>query len=343
MNETFNSLGSAICGRRCANIYAGICGPCSTWVLHDLRELPELYVTLSTLLAPSKGKAGGRVSGTPPKPIGLRADVFDLMRDIVDTLSLWADQVRDDHPDRLTGGRPLRLRRDRLVVVGPAGTATVKHPQDRNVAASTVLSTTSWLALRAPWIFEQSWSADFAEEVRDKAHAVRKLARLYDEEPDLKLGVPCSLCEFFTLVRDPGDVDVHCARSVCGRVYRPEEYEQWVAAYSQDPVVAMNSFEQAARLSQTADALDEDRRLRRHTLGLRAQARRLEEKSMDPTPVTQSGIEMYDHLTPAEAVLAAWSNPGSSPEWHERTQAIVRANMPVMARALDRLTAIADC
>jgi len=51
------------------------------------------------------------------------------------------------------------------------------------------------------------------------------------------------------------------------------------------------------------------------------------------------GLQRYDHLPPASAVIAAWSLTGPSPSTHEAGRAEVRRSMPALARALDRLVA----
>lgn len=55
------------------------------------------------------------------------------------------------------------------------------------------------------------------------------------------------------------------------------------------------------------------------------------------TPYTDGGLAMYDHLSPAEAVWQAWSDPGPYADWHAKCQRQVHALMPVLARALDRM------
>jgi hypothetical protein len=57
------------------------------------------------------------------------------------------------------------------------------------------------------------------------------------------------------------------------------------------------------------------------------------------TPTTPEGLRQYDHLPAVEAVLLAWTDPGTHPAWHRDRQAELRRAMPVLARALDRLTA----
>jgi hypothetical protein len=61
------------------------------------------------------------------------------------------------------------------------------------------------------------------------------------------------------------------------------------------------------------------------------------QQAMTDTPVTEEGLTQYDDLTPGEAVLMAWTEAGNNPRWHTLRQDDVRAEMPVLARALDRL------
>lgn len=53
------------------------------------------------------------------------------------------------------------------------------------------------------------------------------------------------------------------------------------------------------------------------------------------TPVDRPGL--YDRLPPEEAALRAWTRPGRHPDYHESCRQLVRAFMPLLARALDRL------
>ncbi len=48
-------------------------------------------------------------------------------------------------------------------------------------------------------------------------------------------------------------------------------------------------------------------------------------------------FDMYDHLPPLEAVVAAWSNPGRSRVYHAYMQVQLEREWPLLARALDRL------
>ena len=57
----------------------------------------------------------------------------------------------------------------------------------------------------------------------------------------------------------------------------------------------------------------------------------------EATPYTQQGLEQYDDFPPGYAVALAWSEAGDFPRWHSKMQDEVRKNMPVLARALDRM------
>ena len=60
---------------------------------------------------------------------------------------------------------------------------------------------------------------------------------------------------------------------------------------------------------------------------------------MTTTPTTPEGLRRYDHLPALNAVVAAWTEPGQRPEWHEKMRERVRLEMPLLARALDRAAA----
>ena len=60
-------------------------------------------------------------------------------------------------------------------------------------------------------------------------------------------------------------------------------------------------------------------------------------ETMSHTPVTPEGLARFDDLTPVQAVVKAWTVPGSHPDWHNHMKAMLSNQMPVLARALDRL------
>jgi hypothetical protein len=73
-------------------------------------------------------------------------------------------------------------------------------------------------------------------------------------------------------------------------------------------------------------------------IGMILYYKRREANAPVATPVTDEGLTQYDDLPPAVAVMMAWSEAGDNPRWHALRQDDVRAEMPVLARALDRLS-----
>ncbi len=57
---------------------------------------------------------------------------------------------------------------------------------------------------------------------------------------------------------------------------------------------------------------------------------------MMKTPITKDSLKKYDNLPAIEAIYLAWNVPGSNAFYHYQ---IKRESMPLLTRALDRLTA----
>lgn len=58
---------------------------------------------------------------------------------------------------------------------------------------------------------------------------------------------------------------------------------------------------------------------------------------MKRTPITKTALHRLDDLDPAEAIRRAWELVGLYPLHHFEAQAIIRATMPLLGRALDRM------
>jgi hypothetical protein len=59
--------------------------------------------------------------------------------------------------------------------------------------------------------------------------------------------------------------------------------------------------------------------------------------SSDTGSVAEPGLDKYDHLSPEESVVAAWTASYANPELNETAKDQVRDAMPLLARALDRM------
>lgn len=65
--------------------------------------------------------------------------------------------------------------------------------------------------------------------------------------------------------------------------------------------------------------------------------RRRKQKDLEPTPEPEVDITEYDELPPGVAVTLAWFETGEDPIKHYKQQDAIRAHMPVLGRALDRM------
>lgn len=65
----------------------------------------------------------------------------------------------------------------------------------------------------------------------------------------------------------------------------------------------------------------------------------LDELQGDPlkTPYTRDGLRQFDHLSPEEALVAAWTVHGPDSQWHALAQAQLRDSMPLLHRAIQRI------
>lgn len=197
----------ARCYRRC--IRDTFCARCYDLTEADLRDLPELYITLWTILPPGQG-SGDRVTGSRDKPIGIRGDVHDLMQDMVGKLTAWVDEVCDKRG--LTGPHlPPTVR-----PVGPP----------RDLDALRVHSLATWLLPHHEWLATGPAAVDYGEEIRDLAHHTRRIAGLYPARPEIKHGVPCRQCDTVNLFIAPGSDWIECGS--CGVLLSQAEYAEWI-------------------------------------------------------------------------------------------------------------------
>lgn len=262
------------------------------------------------------GQAGGdKVSGSREAPLGVRVSVLSFTappnnhrlgiteawrdaddlglqvgeRSLLDTLCAWGRLIVEEHPDRLVGP----------VVPRNGGTA------------ARVAACTGWLLARRDWPYEQLWCDDYAGEIRQAADHARRLLGMYDEQPELKAGVPCRRCLSMSLVRYPGEADIVCARVACQQVLRPDEYEAWARLYATNPRTAVNDEERAAWLLETAAELDAATGLHRHASMLRSWAARQgdSEAPRGPLRVAVPGDAPEDLLSFLAARLAEDGDP----------------------------------
>jgi hypothetical protein len=156
-----------------------------------------------------------RVQGSREAPVPIRVDVVDLLGP--------ADErtVHDVHGDQ----------------VGHLSAATILDgwcrlfAEERRESTPTphVATQAAWLLDRLDELFKHPAVDEFAGELGDLWHVLRRAAGLTMPRPELVVGVPCKSvdCDLKTLWRLPGSDYVECAS--CGRLYTMDDYQAWVA------------------------------------------------------------------------------------------------------------------
>ncbi|MET8114029.1 hypothetical protein [Streptomyces prasinus] len=188
------------------------CIPCQSRIRGLLGALPEQFVYLTMSRQREQSGGDGRSSARLHAPVpgdervlnmlGLasRQPVTDVEDQVgpapfLETLATWCEAVADER-----------------------GLTPVKHH---------VTAMTTRLTAHLPWIFEQSFVREFAEEIQDLVRTCQKIT-LTEPRRELLRGVTCPSCDGLTLVRHhPGDWAAEC--TLCPSVRLDEQdYRQLV-------------------------------------------------------------------------------------------------------------------
>lgn len=194
-----------------------------------------------------------RVGGSRERAVPIRVDALDLLGEVDErtvhdhhlvALVAGRDLVRSEKTFRCRCGRPeLHANQPARPVLVPSGdqtgyvsVATVLHGWCRDWSAMrreseprpSVPGLCRYLLDRLDWAFTGHAAVDeFAAEVGDLWHALRRTAGLTIPKPELCEGVPCRSieCDLKTLYRVPGSDYIECAS--CGLLLTVEEYASW--------------------------------------------------------------------------------------------------------------------
>lgn len=96
--------------------------------------------------------------------------------------------------------------------------------------APTVPTLAGWLAARLDWACDNYDDIDaFADALRDTRGKLMAALGEFDPPPQPCEGVECNRCDKRMLFRtNDGSGDVRCENPACRRVFRAEEYEDWI-------------------------------------------------------------------------------------------------------------------
>ncbi|ROP53296.1 hypothetical protein [Streptomyces sp. PanSC9] len=192
---------------------AKTCDRCRSRIRGALSALPEQYVYLSMSRQRLQGGGGdGRSSTRLRAPLPGNEAVLNLLgpaarQGVIDA----QDQVGPVPFMEVLWGWSQALSEERAL-----------DPVTKNVTAMTTR-----LTAHLPWICEQPWVADFAEEIHDLVRACQKIT-MTEPRRELLRGVTCPSCELTALVRYfPGDWAAECRNCPSVRFDR-HDYEALV-------------------------------------------------------------------------------------------------------------------
>lgn len=242
-----------------------VCGVCRSRLRNQLREIPDYCAELASLgyverdgrSTPSKLTYPDRHPAE--KKRGQPVPHFEPVANVLPAGPVGGESGQP----RVGGSReaPVPLKLDTTDLLAPARTLhlTARYPEQRedqvgHLAAASVLDgwcrdfaegrresvpqpfvTTQcrWLLDRLDWCFVEHPAVDeFAGEIGDLWHALRRATGRTEPKAELCVGVPCRAigCDLKTLYRIPGSSYIEC--DSCGALMTEIEFIEWAALYS---------------------------------------------------------------------------------------------------------------
>jgi hypothetical protein len=233
-----------------------VCGPCRSRVAGQLGDIPALVAELAD--PPGAEPFDHDVVPYPPghKHAGQLVPHLDVLADLMPAGAVPGQSgaprvhgsreapvpISVDRTDLLSDARVLNLTKayeqQREDQIGHLSAASVLDGWCRDFAETRRESVpepipaaqSRYLADRLDWAFTEHPAVDeFAAEIGDLWHTLRRAAGLTMPQPELCSGVPCKSidCDLKTLYRMPGSDYIECAS--CGRLYTASDYADWVA------------------------------------------------------------------------------------------------------------------
>lgn len=168
------------------------------------------------------GQSGApRVSASKEAPVPVNLDRLDLLTPARTRSSATKDLAYPEQDDDQIGYLSVATTLDGWCRDW-AGT------RRESVPAPIVAGQCRWLLDRWDWACDEHPAIDeFAAELADVWHALRRAAGLTMPKPELCVGIPCKSieCDLRTLYRVPGSDFIECAS--CGLLLTEDEYRAW--------------------------------------------------------------------------------------------------------------------
>jgi hypothetical protein len=229
---------------------APACGPCRSRLAGQLRDIPQLVGELSgggfverdlrhreevdddgrrvitewpadpvahyLTAGPINGQSNApRVQGSREAPVPISVDRTDLLSDarVLNLTKVYPEQ-REDQIGYLSAAAVL-----------DGWCRDFAETRRESVPEPTPAKQCRYLGDRLDWAFTDHAAVDeFAGEVADLWHVLRRACGLTMPQPELCIGVECKACDLRMLYRIPGSPYVECQ---CGQLYTEDEYRDW--------------------------------------------------------------------------------------------------------------------
>ncbi|MFE4918989.1 hypothetical protein [Streptomyces sp. NPDC056661] len=201
------------CAVCCRTSETHTCVSCQSRIRGLIAQLPEqlVYLTLSRQRVRGgggDGRSSKRLHAPTPGDVGVLNMLGPASSDAVTTV---LDQV---------GETP-------FLAVLEGWCDVVTQERGLNPVKRHVTAMTARLTAHLPWIVEQPWVGDFAEEIADLVRTCQRIT-LTEPRRELLRGVTCPSCESLTLVRYfPGDWAAECTQCASVRL-DAQDYEALV-------------------------------------------------------------------------------------------------------------------
>ncbi|MER6112407.1 hypothetical protein [Streptomyces hirsutus] len=202
------------------------CDRCRNGIRGDLAQLVEQYVWLHLSRQRLQGGGGdGRSSRRLNAPLPGNGAVLNL-------LGPAARDAVSDAEDQ-TGPAP-------FLAVLESWCEAVSEGRGLTPVTRDVTSMTRRLTAHLPWLCEQPWVVDFAEEIRDLVRTCQRIT-LTEPRREILTGVRCPGCEEKSLVRHfPGDWSAECLNCAAMK-FDERDYQALVKAQAERELDSVKS------------------------------------------------------------------------------------------------------
>jgi len=226
-----------------------VCDSCRSRLASDLRELPDLYALLPSVMSPGSSGESTKVSGSRDAPVPPNLDVVDLLLPVrpgsvgvrmrFDARGLPGLRPQDP-PQPVNwateGGDPLQVGSLSVLTVLDFWARDWCEARDvgENPPTPVVASMAAWLSgERLRWACDSHPAIEeFADDIRRLVRVTRRLLNVAKVVFRLPVPCPSAECDRMALHREAGGEYIECG--ACGRLWTESEYQRLAVVAAAD-------------------------------------------------------------------------------------------------------------